>query len=77
MVYISAAGFDTEYGQTYPDRDKPVEARFNFVTPDMQEKHAIFHKITNYTEDDMASLLRAVGFRSFRLRTRPLATSKP
>ena len=62
MVYISAAGFDTEYGLNYPDRDKPVEARFNFVTPDMQEKHAIFHKITTYTEDDMASLLRAVGF---------------
>jgi len=62
MVYISAAGFDTEYGQTYPDRYKPVEARFNFVTPEMQEKHAIFHKITTYTENDMASLLRAAGF---------------
>lgn len=63
MLYISAAGFDTEYGQTYPDRDKPVEDRFNFVAPDMQEKHAIFHKITTYTEDDMASLLRAVGLK--------------
>ena len=67
MVYISAAGFDTEYGQTYPDRDKPVEARFNFVTPDMREKHAIFHKIATYTEDDMASLLRAVGFSIIRI----------
>lgn len=67
MVYISAAGFDTEYGQTYPDRDKPVEARFNFVTPDMREKHAIFHKIATYTEEDMASLLRAVGFSIIRI----------
>lgn len=66
-MYISAAGFDTEYGQTYPDRDKPVEARFNFVTPDMREKHAIFHKIATYTEEDMASLLRAVGFSIIRI----------
>jgi len=67
MVYISAAGFDTEYGQNYPDRAKPVEARFNFVTPDMQAKHAIFHKITTYTEEDMASLLRAVGFKVIQI----------
>jgi Methyltransferase domain len=67
MAYISAAGFDTEYGQTYPDRDRPVEARFNFVTPDMQGKHAIRHKITIYTEDDMASLLGAAGFKAAQI----------
>lgn len=62
MAYISAAGYDTEYGKTYPDRDKPVEERFNFVTFDMREKHAIFHRIATYKEDDMASLLRSSGF---------------
>lgn len=61
-VYISAAGYDTEYGQTYPDRDKPVEARFNFVTPDMRDKHGIFHKITIYKEVDMVLLMRSAGF---------------
>ncbi|HEY8191500.1 MAG TPA: class I SAM-dependent methyltransferase [Alphaproteobacteria bacterium] len=61
-VYISAAGYDTEYGKTYPDRAKPVEERFNYVTPDMQEKHGITHKITTYKEEDMAVLLKTAGF---------------
>ena len=62
MVYISAAGYDTEYGKTYPDRSKPVEERFNFVTPDMQEKHGIFQKIVTYKEEEMAALLKGAGF---------------
>ncbi|MBI1216533.1 MAG: methyltransferase domain-containing protein [Alphaproteobacteria bacterium] len=61
-AFISAAGWDTEYGKTYPDRDKPVEERFAYVTQDMQEKHGITHKIVTYTEQDMAKLLADTGF---------------
>jgi ubiquinone/menaquinone biosynthesis C-methylase UbiE len=63
-VFISAAGWDTEYGKTYPDRDKPVEERFAFVAQDMQEKHGITHKIVTYKEQDLSDLLTRVGFDS-------------
>ena len=66
-AFISAAGYDTEYGKTYPDRDKPVQDRFNFVTADMREKHGITHKIVTYTEMEMGKLLESVGFSSVRV----------
>ncbi|NGX63289.1 MAG: hypothetical protein KR126chlam6_00697 [Candidatus Anoxychlamydiales bacterium] len=61
-IFISAAGWDTEYGKTYPDRMKEIEDRFNFVTPDMQQKHGIMQKIVTYKEEDMVRLLTEVGF---------------
>lgn len=61
-VFISAAGWDTEYGKTYPDRDKPVQERFCMVTPDMQEKHGIRHNIVTYKEEELARLLEDSGF---------------
>ena len=66
-VFISAAGFDTEYGKTYPDRDKPVEERFAFVAEDMQKKHGITHKLVTYKEEDMARLLETSGFRDIKV----------
>jgi ubiquinone/menaquinone biosynthesis C-methylase UbiE len=66
-VYISAAGWDTEYGKTYPDRDKPIGERFTFVTPDMQAKHGITHKIATYKEEDMAALLTDAGFSDIKV----------
>lgn len=61
-IFISAAGWDTEYGKTYPDRNKPIEERFNFIMPDMQQKHGIMHKIVTYKKEDMTKLLKEVGF---------------
>lgn len=61
-VFMSAAGYDTEYGKTYPDRDKPVRERFSRVTKDMREKHGIHHKIVTYSEDELATLLAGAGF---------------
>jgi len=66
-VFISAAGFDTEYGKTYPDRDKPVEDRFAFVADDMQKKYGIMHRLVTYKEEDMFKLLKAVGFRDIKV----------
>jgi cyclopropane fatty-acyl-phospholipid synthase-like methyltransferase len=65
-AFISAAGYDTEYGKTYPDRDKPVEQRFARVMPDMAEKHDIRQPIVIYTEGDMKRLLEEAGFRDVR-----------
>lgn len=62
VAYISAAGFDTEYGKTYPDRDKPIAQRFNFVAADMQQKHGITHRIVTYKEEELADLLKDAGF---------------
>jgi len=62
VAFVSAAGYDTEYGKTYPDREKTVEDRFTFVTPEMQQKHGITHKIVTYKEEDLVNLLRDVGF---------------
>ena len=45
-----------------PGRDKKVEDRYNFVTPDMQEKHGITHKIVTYTEQELEKLLKSVGY---------------
>jgi trans-aconitate methyltransferase len=60
-VFISAAGFDTEYGKTYPHRDKPVEQRFAPVLPDMAAKHDICQPVVTYAEDDMKRLLEEAG----------------
>ena len=61
-AFVSAAGYDTEYGLTYPDRDKPVEQRYSLLTPDMAEKHDIRTKIVTYAEADLAKLLINTGF---------------
>jgi len=68
VAYISAAGFDTEYGKSYPDRDKPVQERFNFVSSDMQRKHSITHRIVTYKEEEVADLLKDVGFSDITVR---------
>jgi hypothetical protein len=62
IAYISAAGFDTEYGKTYADRERTIPERFTFLTGDMQEKHGIMHKIVTYREEELAQLLKDVGF---------------
>jgi len=68
-AYISAAGYDTEYGTTHPARRKPVEERFDHVTPEMRAKHGIERKITIYTMEDLRVLLRYAGFEDIRIRT--------
>jgi len=62
QIFISAGGFDTEYGLAHPGRDKPIQDRFDFISPEMQKKHGICHKITVYTAGEMAELLSESGF---------------
>lgn len=67
MIFISAAGYDTEYGKTFPSRNVPLENRYDFVTPDMQEKHLIYKKIVIYKPEDLYNLLRQAGFRDIEI----------
>lgn len=66
-IYVSAAGRDTEYGLTHPDRDRPVGERFDYVSAEMQKKHGIAHKITIYSQDEFAALLERAGFSDIQL----------
>lgn len=68
-IFLSAAGYDTEYGKTYPDRSKPIEDRFNHLEPDMQAKHGIEQKIVTYKKEEMLALLQSAGFEGIRVWT--------
>lgn len=61
-VFISGNGYYTEYGETYPHRDLPVEKRFSKLTDEMQKKHGIYLPVVTYKEDEMAKLLQSAGF---------------
>jgi hypothetical protein len=76
QAYVSAAGFDTEYGKTYPDRGKPIEERFALVTPEMQKKHGITQPIVTYREAELAALLKDAGFTNVKVTHSPFGNIK-
>lgn len=61
-LFLSAAGCETEYGKTYPHRDRPVQERFAMVSPEMREKHHIWSPIVTYSKNDLAQLIESSGF---------------
>jgi hypothetical protein len=61
-IFISLAGYDTEYGLTHKSRNSPIESRFDFLSDDMQDKHNIRHKICIYSRAELETLLTEVGF---------------
>lgn len=67
IAFISAAGYDTEYGLTTPGRERPVEERYGMVGPEMREKHGIHHDITLYKKEELVELLRSAGFSVIRI----------
>ena len=75
-IFISAAGWDTEIGKTHPDRDKPIEKRFNLVSMDMQQKYDLFHPIVTYKEEEMTALLNEVGFSDIYVTSSPFGNIK-
>lgn len=62
IAFISAAGYDTEYGLSTPGRERPIEERYGMVIPEMQEKHGIYHDITLYKKEELGALLNSAGF---------------
>ncbi len=67
MIFMSLAGYDTEYGLTYPDRNKKLEDRFTMVSPDMQKKHGIFHPLATYKKSEVFNILTDLGFKNIEV----------
>ncbi|HEU4839697.1 MAG TPA: class I SAM-dependent methyltransferase [Micavibrio sp.] len=67
IAFISAAGYDTEYGLTTPGRERPIEERFGTIAPEMREKHGIHHGITLYKKEELVELLGSAGFSVTRI----------
>ena len=61
-IYISASGLNTELGDGYPDRDKPLEQRYNKLSPEVGEKHGILEPVCLYEKEDLKRLLTGAGF---------------
>lgn len=61
-IFLSLAGYDTEYGLTHKARENPIETRFDYLGDDMQEKHNIRHKICIYKQEELVGLLHQIGF---------------
>jgi hypothetical protein len=74
--FLSTGGLDTEYGQDYPDRNKPVEERFACFSSDMATKHAIFSPECLYRENELCELARKAGLHIVRSWTSPFGNPK-
>ncbi len=62
-LYISASGLNSELGDGYKDKNKPVNERFSVLVPEMAEKHQIKEQVCLYTEKDIQDLIIPFGFK--------------
>ncbi len=74
--FISASGLDTEYGATYPHRDRPVARRFAPIASDLAEKHQMFAPECLYREHELVELVAASGFAIVASWRSPFGTPK-
>lgn len=61
--FLSTGGLRTEYGVTYPDRNKKPQDRFACLAPDMAEKHHIHAPQCLYTIEDLIEQVEGAGLR--------------
>lgn len=61
--FISSGGIETEYGQTYLERDKPIEQRFGSLSEEMSKRHGINALVCLYREDELCDLLEKSGLK--------------
>ena len=59
--FISSGGIETEYGQTYLEKDKPIEHRFAPLSQEMAKKHDIYAHVCLYREEELCNLLEKSG----------------
>ncbi|MDX2028733.1 MAG: hypothetical protein SFW62_08870, partial [Alphaproteobacteria bacterium] len=76
QAFLSAGGLETEYGNSYPDRDKPLEKRFTRLTPDMAQKHDIHAEVCLYHEKDLCQLAEKAGLKIIRSWTSAFGNPK-
>jgi SAM-dependent methyltransferase len=61
-LFLSASGLNSELGNGYVARDRPLERRFARLEAGMGEKHQIHDDICLYTEADLRQLTAVCGF---------------
>jgi len=61
-LYISASGFDSELGENYRGKYSMIEERFDFLSTEMQEKHAISKRVCLYRISELVSILGKCGY---------------
>lgn len=69
MLFISASGLNSELGEAYPDKNKPVAKRFAFLNKKLSEKHNIVEPVCLYTEKDLENLITRFGFKVKSLKS--------
>ncbi|MFZ5805609.1 MAG: class I SAM-dependent methyltransferase [Verrucomicrobiota bacterium] len=67
LLFISAAGLDSELGQNYPHKNVDVQNRFTPLAEDMSKKHHICGDVCLYREEDMRQLLIQSGFEPVKI----------
>jgi len=61
--FISSGGIETEYGQTYLEKDKPIAQRFGSLSEEMSTKHGINTPVCLYREQELCDLLEKAGLK--------------
>lgn len=61
--FVSSGGIETEYGQTYLEKNKPIEQRFGPLSEEMSKKHDINAPVCLYREQELCDLLEQSGLK--------------
>ena len=69
IFFISASGLNSELGQGYADKNKPVTKRFATLSKKLAEKHNIIEPVCLYTEQDLENLITRFGFKVRSLKS--------
>ena len=74
--FVSASGYDAEYQNGYPDKDKPVEERWALLDPAIGAKHNVLIPQCLYRASELAQMLEKAGLTVERFWTSPFGNPK-
>ncbi len=74
QLFISCSGLHSELGQGYAAN--ALGQRFDKLSPQNQDKHAIHHPVCLYSKDEFGQTLELVGWRIVSLFTSPFGNIK-
>lgn len=69
MFFISASGLNSELGNGYRHKDKPIKKRFFNLDDKIADKHNIKEPVCLYAEDDLKNLITPAGFKAISVKT--------
>lgn len=61
-MFLSVSGLNSVLGDDYPVSHMPIEKRFHYLSPEMQDEHAIEKKVCLYTKDELEYCVRNQRF---------------